>query len=35
MAAGEAELRETRWGPYVWVRVIGGAAPVDVLFTCR
>jgi hypothetical protein len=32
MAAGEAQLRDTRWGPYVWMRVVGGAAPVDVLF---
>jgi hypothetical protein len=34
MAAGRAELRETRWGPYVWVRIVGGVAPVDVLFAC-
>lgn len=30
-AAGEACVRDVRWGPYVWVRVLGGPAPVDVL----
>lgn len=32
LAAGTAQLRDTRWGPYVWVRVLGSGGPVDVLF---
>jgi hypothetical protein len=32
MAAGDARLRDARWGHHVWVRVLSAAAPVDVLF---
>jgi hypothetical protein len=32
MATGEAQLRDTRWGPNVWVRVLGGDRPVDVVY---
>lgn len=32
MAAGDAQLRETRWGTNVWVRVLGGGQPVDVVY---
>ncbi|MGE0362226.1 MAG: hypothetical protein AB7H93_17945 [Vicinamibacterales bacterium] len=32
LAAGRADLRDARWGGYVWLRVVGGPAPVDVVF---
>ncbi|MGD9905861.1 MAG: hypothetical protein AB7U83_20500, partial [Vicinamibacterales bacterium] len=32
LAVGAAELREARWGRFVWLRVAGGPAPVDVVF---
>ncbi len=32
MARKEARLRDTRWGPNVWVRVLGGDWPVDVVY---
>jgi hypothetical protein len=31
MAAGEARLRDARWGPYVWVRLQGAGAGFDLL----
>lgn len=35
MAAGHADLREARWAGFVWLRVLGGPAPVDVVFDHR
>jgi hypothetical protein len=31
MAAGEARMRDARWGPYVWVRLQGAGAGFDLL----
>jgi hypothetical protein len=35
MAAGEARLRDARWGPYVWVRLQGAGAGFDLLLEDR
>lgn len=32
LAAGRADLRDARWDGYVWMRVLGGPAPADVVF---
>lgn len=32
LTMGEVQLRDTRWGPNVWVRVLGGDRPVDVVY---
>jgi hypothetical protein len=32
MTTKEAQLRDTRWGANVWVRVLGGDRPVDVVY---
>jgi hypothetical protein len=31
MAAGDAQMRDARWGPYVWVRLQGAGAEFDLL----
>jgi hypothetical protein len=31
MAAGEARMRDARWGSYVWVRLQGAGAGFDLL----